>query len=470
MSSITIQSSLCGTDKLAQATCTEWKKGRYFCAALRGLAARIVSAVDVIIQLFVAVGVVAVSIIHGVKRIKCLQNEWGITQGQAALVALKIAGLALARIVTGVLQAAVSVLLPELLYTVLKTQKIAYKFVILHHLEIQMESKPSDYLVVRNSLRQNFGQYGLDFDPEQFHKQYREIWTRNALNENSQSDMGNWDTVVVTAVPSRTEAMRNYIINQINTLYQLQQISQAEHIFLSQVFINMFNRGGGVLPNVQNLAPMQYSIPRPQQNVTLGKILFDYAKDAAKELVHVRKCFDAEEIGEMGPAPYNAVIALAVFKMISGAKYANNEADITLTAPSEGSLKLDDQIDNLNLKQKFIDLKKMLVKLDAECKKGNKLYQRAQALLMDRLSAPEDAVLDDKEKHKKNIQKLKHIEQELKKLKQDDKAAKEPGASDLQAEIFNKINELVNTLNSKVIQSNNLPAAQTINWGKAFEV
>jgi hypothetical protein len=443
---------------LAEKTCTAWKNGSYFSCAMWGVSSRITSAFAFVFQLITIPAVIGLTVHQTIKQIKFLRSDWNASRWQCAWVAIKISIISIGSIAVGIVQSAIAIVSPEFAYTKLKLQKLYYSLQIRRNILLDSAITKEFLQNLQTLIRQAIGRLGFDLDPAQFRNVILDQWITGACAINTRSLMGNPNAPSLTILTSLQEALKTYLKEQLDQMLTLGIIREAEHRVYG-LFLTFYARLIDLAFSGIDLTTMgSFPIAKPPEQFTLGKILFEYMKAATKDLID-RKCFEPDDIACAMGAELNSIVGLAVLRMIADAtlseKVPGSESatessesekvfEITLKSSKE-KLKLDSEVNTLDLKEKFINLKRDLIKLEEGCK-GEKAesYLLAKTMLIDNLSSK-----------KINLEALR---------------SKDEQAADLEDTIFKKVGMLIPLMNSKLINSATTTPEQKINWPEAFAV
>jgi hypothetical protein len=428
---------------MAEKTNSAWKSGSYCSLVTWGVSSRITSAFAFVFQVIAIPAVIGLTVFHTVKQIQFLRKDWDASQWYCAWIAIKISVVSIGAMAVGIVQSAIAIVSPEFAYTKLKLQKLYYSLQIRRAILLDNTITKEFLQNLQTLIRQTLGRLGFDLEPEQFRKVILDHWITGSCDLNSRSLMGNPRAPGLVVLTSFQEALKAYLKDQLDQMLTLGIIREVEHRVYG-AFLTIYARMLDLAFSGVDLTGMgHFSIPKPPEQFTMGKILFEYIKAATKDLVE-RMCFEPDEIEGYFPGAYNSVVGLAVFRMISDATLSEDNTEILLKSSKE-NLKLDSTVNTLSLKEKFISLKKDLIKLE-EGRKGEKaeIYELARSMLIDNLSSKEI-----------NLETLR---------------SKNAQAADLEAVIFKKIGEFIPLMNNKLINSATTTPEQKINWNEVFLV
>lgn len=425
----------------------EWVKSSYGSAVKHAFAARAIGVVRLALTpLSVLFGIynVAASIVN---KISTFSGYYSASK--IATIVLKIISLAICILLWSILLPTLSIISPEIFIQKLQLQKYAYNFEI----EYAITTTKTDFEKLSN-LRQRvqsipiFGRFSLDLDIDQFQSETEDLFRQRAQKKNMESNYGLPADNNMFAICLR-DAFLNNITRQLDTLLQIGEITAAEHgSFIQQLT--------GNAPSLVQQALIQaipaIIIPRSDTKVSMGKILFEKLKEASNVLYEMADRFTPDEIEGMYPAPYNAVIGLAVINMIAEAKLEPEDA-LTIALGTE-TVTLDKETEDKDmqkLRPRLIELKQLL----------DMISPAALKVLKDHICSP-----DDGNAARKAIQ--QGIEDRLIALQEEGADPNNDTPAKQERRAFNLVNEVVNTMNRRIIQTKYLPDNQTLPWAEAF--
>lgn len=434
-----------------------WGKGSYASAVGYGVSARIMGVAELALAPFRIVVRSCLALKTIVNNVSLL-FDLDIPVSKICLTALKIIAYTALLNVFDIVHPVLTIISPELFLQYAQIQKCVYSAEICHALAL----KDCDPLLQVQTLRIGvlalFGHLGVQLYFDDFRSEFLNLWSHQAMVKNRESRYGqhfdedDYSTYLQNAFSA-------HITRQLDTLLEMGAITPALHqqlisstnvqyvtMYAQQVLLESANDVGALGPTI---------IPRSDTKVTLGKLLFEQMKEASKELRKMADRFTDDEIEGMYPAPYNAVIGLAIIRMMKGAKVDSDDA-ITITIGSE-TLTLDSETEDKDMKAlgpRLIELKQLM----------EMLPPAALEVLTDRICSPDDgdaarkAILSAIEANRKAL--------EISKDEESDPAKDTTAKQEKRA--FNLVNELVNTMNRRIIQTKYLPDNQTLPWAEAF--